>query len=64
MDINDQKFVHLLLANRRMSHEQLAREAHLSRPAVHERVKHLQEKGFCVGIKAGTPQKLEKVVRK
>jgi Lrp/AsnC family leucine-responsive transcriptional regulator len=52
MDSTDQHIVHLLLINGRMSHEQLAQEVHLSRPAVHERMKRLQEKGVLRGYKA------------
>lgn len=52
MDIIDQQIVRLLLANGRMSHEQLAQEVHLSRPAVHERIKRLQERGILRGYKA------------
>ena len=43
MDGIDQQIVDLLRANGRLSREQIAREVSLSRPAVHERVKRLEE---------------------
>ncbi len=52
MDEIDRKIAYLLHANGRMSHEQLAREVHLSRPAVHERVKRLEEAGVIRGYQA------------
>lgn len=52
MDTIDQAIVRLLLAHGRMSHEQLAQEVHLSRPAVHERIKRLQEEKILRGYKA------------
>jgi Lrp/AsnC family leucine-responsive transcriptional regulator len=52
MDDIDRAITRLLLANGRESQEQLAREVHLSRPAVHERIKHLEEAGVLRGYKA------------
>lgn len=52
VDEIDLKIVHLLYANGRISHEQLAREVHLSRPAIHERVKRLEEEGVLGGYQA------------
>jgi Lrp/AsnC family transcriptional regulator, leucine-responsive regulatory protein len=52
MDDIDRSITRLLLANGRVSQEQLAREVHLSRPAVHERIKHLEEAGVLRGYKA------------
>lgn len=52
MDAIDRQIVLLLRANGRISHEQLAREVHLSRPAVHERVKRLEEDGVLEGYQA------------
>ncbi|HEX4204201.1 MAG TPA: Lrp/AsnC family transcriptional regulator [Ktedonobacteraceae bacterium] len=52
MDTTDQAIVRLLLAQGRISHEQLAQEVHLSRPAVHERIKRLQEEKILRGYKA------------
>lgn len=52
MDNIDRKIVDLLLAEGRMSHEQLAKEVHLSRPAVFERTKRLEAKGVIRGYAA------------
>lgn len=52
MDEVDRKIVRLLHTNGRVSHEQIAREVHLSRPAVHERVKRLEEDGVLLGYHA------------
>jgi Lrp/AsnC family transcriptional regulator, leucine-responsive regulatory protein len=52
LDEIDRDIVRLLHANGRLSQEQLAREVHLSRPAVHERVKRLEEEGVIRGYKA------------
>jgi Lrp/AsnC family leucine-responsive transcriptional regulator len=52
LDDIDRDIVRLLHANGRLSQEQLAREVHLSRPAVHERIKRLEEEGVIRGYKA------------
>jgi Lrp/AsnC family leucine-responsive transcriptional regulator len=52
LDEIDRDIVRLLHANGRLSQEQLAREVHLSRPAVHERIKRLEEEGVIRGYKA------------
>jgi len=52
MDEIDQAIVRLLLHNGRLSQEQIAREVHLSRPAVHERMKRLEEIGVLRGYQA------------
>lgn len=52
MDDTDRRIVDLLLADGRMSHEQIAKEVHLSRPAVFERVKRLEAKGVIRGYAA------------
>ena len=52
MDEIDLNIVRLLHANGRLSQEQLAREVHLSRPAVHERIKRLEEQGIIRGYQA------------
>lgn len=52
MDEIDRAIVHLLLRNGRWSQEQIAREIHLSRPAVHERMKRLEETGVLRGYQA------------
>jgi Lrp/AsnC family leucine-responsive transcriptional regulator len=52
MDATDLYIVHLLQANGRLSQEQIAREVKLSRPAVHERLKRLEEQEVIRGYKA------------
>lgn len=52
LDDIDRAIVRLLHANGRLSQEQLAREVHLSRPAVHERIRRLEEEGVIRGYKA------------
>jgi Lrp/AsnC family transcriptional regulator, leucine-responsive regulatory protein len=52
MDDTDRRIVDLLLADGRMTHEQIAKEVHLSRPAVFERVKRLEAKGVIHGYTA------------
>jgi Lrp/AsnC family leucine-responsive transcriptional regulator len=41
-----------LRADGRLSQEQIAQKVHLSRPAVHERLKRLEEEGIIRGYKA------------
>ncbi len=52
MDEIDREIARLLHAHGRLSQEQLAREVHLSRPAVHERIKRLEEEGVIRGYTA------------
>ncbi|GLV60831.1 AsnC family transcriptional regulator [Dictyobacter sp. S3.2.2.5] len=52
MDAIDRKIVSLLRDNGRLSQETLAQRVHLSRPAVHERVKRLEEQGVLRGYQA------------
>jgi len=52
MDDIDRKIVELLLADGRMTHEQIAKEVHLSRPAVFERTKRLEARGVIRGYTA------------
>lgn len=52
MDDTDRSIVNLLLVDGRMSHEQIAKEIHLSRPAVFERVKRLEARGVIRGYGA------------
>lgn len=52
MDDIDRAMARLLRDNGRLSQEQLAREVHLSRPAVHERIRRLEEEGVIRGYKA------------
>jgi Lrp/AsnC family leucine-responsive transcriptional regulator len=52
VDDIDRRIVGLLAESGRLSHEQIAREVHLSRPAVHERVRRLEERGVIRGYQA------------
>jgi Lrp/AsnC family leucine-responsive transcriptional regulator len=52
LDETDREIVRLLYANGRLNQERIAREVKLSRPAVHERVKRLEEQGIIRGYKA------------
>ena len=52
MDDTDRSIVNLLLLDGRMSHEQIAKEIHLSRPAVFERIKRLEARGIIRGYGA------------
>jgi len=52
MDEMDRKIVDALVRNGRLSHEQIAQEIHLSRPAVFERVKRLETRGVIRGYGA------------
>jgi Lrp/AsnC family leucine-responsive transcriptional regulator len=52
LDAIDREIVSLLYQNGRLSHEQIAQKVNLSRPAVHERVKRLEEQGILRGYQA------------
>ncbi|MFN3650572.1 MAG: Lrp/AsnC family transcriptional regulator [Armatimonadota bacterium] len=52
LDAIDIQIVRLLQENGRLTHEQLGREVHLSRPAVHERVRRLEQAGVLRGYRA------------
>ncbi len=52
MDDIDREVLRLLRANGRLSQEHIAREVSLSRPAVHERIKRLEERGIVQGYTA------------
>jgi Lrp/AsnC family leucine-responsive transcriptional regulator len=52
MDEIDRAIIQLLLRNGRMSQEQLGQAVHLSRPAIHERLKRLEETGVLRGFTA------------
>lgn len=52
MDAIDREIVRLLHENGRLNQERLARRVNLSRPAVHERVKRLEERGVIRGYRA------------
>ena len=52
MDEIDREIVRISHANGRLNQERIAREVKLSRPAVHERVRRLEEQGVIRGYKA------------
>ena len=52
MDEIDREIVRLLYANGRLNQERIAREVKLSRPAVHARIRRLEEEGVIRGYKA------------
>jgi Lrp/AsnC family leucine-responsive transcriptional regulator len=52
LDAIDREIVTLLRLNGRLSHEQISQQVNLSRPAVHERVKRLEEQGVIRGYQA------------
>lgn len=52
MDAIDRQIVALLQENGRLSQEQIARKVNLSRPAIHERIKRLEEQNFIRGYTA------------
>ena len=52
MDEIDREIVRILHANGRLNQERIAREVKLSRPAVHERIRRLEEEGVIRGYKA------------
>jgi len=52
LDEVDREIIRLLAANGRVTNEEVAKTVHLSRPAVHARVKRLQEDGVIKGYSA------------
>ena len=52
MDEIDREIVRILHANGRLNQERIAREVKLSRPAVHARIRRLEEEGVIRGYKA------------
>lgn len=52
MDKIDLQIVRMLQKDGRMSHEQISREIHLSRPAVHDRIRRLEQAGVIWGYEA------------
>jgi len=52
LDATDREIVLLLQHNGRLSHEHIAQQVNLSRPAVHERIKRLEERGILRGYQA------------
>lgn len=52
LDATDREIVRLLMGNGRLTHEEISRAVHLSRPAVHDRVKRLENAGVIRGYRA------------
>jgi Lrp/AsnC family transcriptional regulator, leucine-responsive regulatory protein len=52
LDQVDREIVRLVSAHGRMTHEEIARRVHVSRPAVYERVKRLERDGVILGYRA------------
>lgn len=52
MDKIDLQIVRMLQKDGRMSHEQISREIHLSRPAVHDRIRRMEQAGVIWGYAA------------
>lgn len=52
MDATDRQIINLLRENSRFSQEHIAREVNLSRPAIHERLKRLEENRVIRGYTA------------
>ena len=51
MDDLDMKILRLLESNGRMSHEDISKILHISRPAVHQRVAKLEKRGMIKGYR-------------
>jgi Lrp/AsnC family leucine-responsive transcriptional regulator len=49
IDRTDLEIVKLLQKDGRMSHEQISKELHLSRPAIHERIRRMEAAGVIRG---------------
>lgn len=49
MDALDREIISFLRLNGRISHEQISQQVNLSRPAVHERIRRLEEQGIIRG---------------
>ena len=52
LDATDRQIARLLHQNGRLTQEKIARHVSLSRPAVHERIKRLEENGVITGYQA------------
>jgi Lrp/AsnC family leucine-responsive transcriptional regulator len=52
LDALDREIISFLRLNGRMSHEQISQQVNLSRPAVHERIKRMEEQGIIRGYQA------------
>lgn len=52
MDSLDLKIVKMLEKNGRISHEEIAKQLHMSRPAIHKRIENLEKMGIITGYRA------------
>lgn len=52
MDSIDNEIVKMLEQNGRVSHEEIAKKLHMSRPAIHKRIENLEVEGVITGYKA------------
>lgn len=52
MDCIDSEIVKILEQNGRVSHEEIAKRLHMSRPAIHKRIENLEMGGIITGYKA------------
>jgi len=52
MDHIDNEIIKILEQNGRVSHEEIAKRLHLSRPAIHKRIENLEQEGIITGYKA------------
>lgn len=52
MDFIDIEIIKILEQNGRISHEEIARKLHMSRPAIHKRIENLEKTGIITGYRA------------
>lgn len=52
MDELDIKIINIISNNARISHEEISRNLHISRQAIHQRIKRLEENGVIKGYKS------------
>lgn len=52
VDCIDSEIIKILEQNGRVSHEEIAKRLHLSRPAIHKRIENLETEGIITGYKA------------
>lgn len=52
MDSIDNEIITILEHNGRISHEEIAKRLHMSRPAIHKRIESLETEGIITGYKA------------
>jgi len=52
MDDLDIKIINIISNNARISHEEISRILHMSRQAIHQRIKKLEENGVIKGYKS------------